>query len=306
MHTSCTPIWRICWWKELKRFPRLRASQASTADTSLSQEGWCCPNPSSISDTEPLPYETAVQDNYIEADPLENMTRGLVLKDVYFHIQTAFTTGDSWDLLTRKWPINTQSFPWTVTGSPHFYNVHGCGSFPAETDGNPHSELPRRLAYSGPVGRRATISQILPPQPLWGPGIQGQFCQELCPSQRISFLSIVFDSAQMRAVVMPERVLAIQQLVASFKIGARRPLVGLMLSLIAPASLVLQVGLLSIQPLHYWLKPRVPPMLGVTDVSMSVEQACVAAWPLERLSVDETGRALWYGLQKEGGLNRCF
>uniref|UniRef100_A0A673L696 XK-related protein n=1 Tax=Sinocyclocheilus rhinocerous TaxID=307959 RepID=A0A673L696_9TELE len=33
-----------------------------------------------------------------------------------------------------------------------FYEVHGCGSLPAETDGNPHSELPRRLAHSGPVG----------------------------------------------------------------------------------------------------------------------------------------------------------
>ncbi len=52
----------------------------------------------------------------------------------------------------------------------------GCGSFPAETDGNPHPELPRRLAHFGPVGGQASISQIRAPQPLRVPRTQGKFC----------------------------------------------------------------------------------------------------------------------------------
>ncbi len=40
---------------------------------------------------------------------------------------------------------------WTIPGSPHFYEVHGRGYFPSKTDGNLHSQIPRRLAHSGPV-----------------------------------------------------------------------------------------------------------------------------------------------------------
>ncbi len=58
---------------------------------------------------------------------------------------------------------------------------------PSETDGNPHPKLPPRLAHFGPVGGRASISQI------------------------------------------------------------------------ASASSVLQLGLLHMWPLQYWLKPWVPP-----------------------------------------------
>ncbi len=66
----------------------------------------------------------------------------------------------------------------TVSGPPHFYEVHGRGSFPSKTDGNPHSQLPRRLAHSGPVRGGATIAQIPSPQPPRAPGSQGQFRQE--------------------------------------------------------------------------------------------------------------------------------
>ncbi|KAL0168644.1 hypothetical protein M9458_036866, partial [Cirrhinus mrigala] len=46
----------------------------------------------------------------------------------------------------------------------------------------------------------------------------------LSPSQQISFLETVLDSTLMRGVVVPQRALAIQQLTASFKVGASRPL----------------------------------------------------------------------------------
>ncbi len=65
-----------------------------------------------------------------------------------------------------------------VPGSPHFYAMHGCGSLPSATDGNPHSQLPRWLAQSDPVRGAFDIAQDPPPQPLRLPGAQGQFCQE--------------------------------------------------------------------------------------------------------------------------------
>ncbi len=77
---------------------------------------------------------------------------------------------------------------WAVPGSPHFYEVHGCGSFPTETDGNLHPELPRRLANFGPVGGRVAISQIRAPQPLRVPRTQGQCCQEHAVLQPTNFV----------------------------------------------------------------------------------------------------------------------
>ncbi len=66
---------------------------------------------------------------------------------------------------------------WAVSGPPYFYEVHGRGSFPSKTDANPHSQLHRRLAHSGPVRGGTTFTQNPHPQPLRAPGAQGQFCQ---------------------------------------------------------------------------------------------------------------------------------
>ncbi len=84
----------------------------------------------------------------------------------------------------------------------------------------------------------------------------------------------------MRAVVMPERALAIQQLAASFKLGVPCPLKVFqrMLGLMASESSVLQLGLLHMRPLQYWLKPRVPPHAWRNGrLRVKVNQACVAA-----------------------------
>ncbi len=66
--------------------------------------------------------------------------------------------------------------------------MHGRGSFPSETDGNPHSQLPRRLAHSGPVRGGTTFSQNPHPQPLRAPGAQGQFRQKRTVSQPTSIV----------------------------------------------------------------------------------------------------------------------
>ncbi len=92
-------------------------------------------------------------------------------------------------------------------------------------------------------------------------GLRVNFAKStLSPSQRISFLGTVLDSAQMRAVVAPERALAMRKLAASFEIGAARPLKTFqrMLGLMATASPALQLGLLRMRPLQRWLKPQVP------------------------------------------------
>ncbi len=89
-------------------------------------------------------------------------------------------------------------------------------------------------------------------------GLRVNFAKSaLSPSQQIPFLGTVIDSARTRAVVTSERVLAIQQLAAPFKLGVPRPLKAFqrMLGLMASASSVFQLGLIHMQPLQYWLKP---------------------------------------------------
>ncbi len=76
---------------------------------------------------------------------------------------------------------------WAVHDSPHFYTMHGCGSLTSATDGNPHTQLPHRLAHSGPVA--GNIAQDPPPQPLRLPGAQGQICQEHTVTQPTSLVS---------------------------------------------------------------------------------------------------------------------
>ncbi len=157
------------------------------------QKGWWSETHTRSQTSESHPYETVVQDDYIKADPLANMPRGLVIfigsercllshpdsppPQVVLEIRLRGS-----GLLIHGPPL------WAVPGSPHFYEVHGCGSFPTETDGNPHAELPRRLAHFGPVGGRASISQSWAPQLLRVPRTQGKFCQERAVPQPTNFV----------------------------------------------------------------------------------------------------------------------
>ncbi len=113
-------------------------------------------------------------------------------------------------------------------------------------------------------------------------GLRVNFAKSaLSPSQRIYFLETVIDSARMRAVVMPEGALAIQQVAASFKLPRPLKVFQRMLGLMASASSVLQLGLLHMRPLQYWLKPRVlPHTWRHRRLCVKVNQACVAALAL--------------------------
>ncbi len=112
-------------------------------------------------------------------------------------------------------------------------------------------------------------------------GLRVNFAKSaLSPSQRVSFLGTVLDSARMRAVIAPERTLAIQKLAATFKSDTARPLKVFqrMLGLMAAASPVLQLGLLRMRPLQRWLKPRVPQNAWRHGrLHIRVNQACVTA-----------------------------
>ncbi len=142
---------------------------------------------------ESRPHEKVIQDDHAEADPLADSHRGLVLfsgpeRRILSHpdsppLQTILEIR----LRGSGLPVHGPTL-WTVSGPPHFYEVHGRGSFPSKTDGNPHSQLRRRLAHSGPVRGEATFTQNPPPQPLGAPGAQGQFRQERTVSQPTSIV----------------------------------------------------------------------------------------------------------------------
>ncbi len=204
----------------------------------------------------------------------------LDLKDAYFHIQIAPPSQTILEIRLRGsgLPVHGPTL-WAVSGPPYFYEVHGRGSFPSETDGNPHSnDLDDWLILAQSevelLSHRTLILSHLERL-----GLRVNFAKSaLSPSQRVSFLGTVLDSARMRAVIAPERALAIQKLAATFKSDTARPLKVFqrMLGLMAAASPVLQLGLLRMHPLQRWLKPRVPHNAWHHGrLHIRVNQACV-------------------------------
>ncbi len=149
------------------------------------QKGWRPPAHPRSQTPESRPHETAIQDDHTEADPLADLHRGLVLFSGPERCILSHPSSQT-ILEIRLWgsglPVHGPTL-WAVSGPPYFYEVHGRGSFPSETDGNPHSQLPRGLAHSGPVRGGTTFTQNPHPQPLRAPGAQGQFHQKRTVSQ---------------------------------------------------------------------------------------------------------------------------
>ncbi len=102
------------------------------------------------------PDEKVVQDDHFETDPRANMPRGLV-HVTGFERRVLSHPGSPpsetiLEISIRRGGISIQGPPiWAVPGSLHFYMMHGCGSLPSATDGNPHTQLPRQQTHSGPV-----------------------------------------------------------------------------------------------------------------------------------------------------------
>ncbi len=153
------------------------------------QEGWWSKTHSRSQKSESRPYETAVQDDYIKADPLANM---VIFAESEIRLLSRPDSPPPQAVLEiRLWGsgLSIHGPPLrAVPGFPHFYEVHGCGSIPAETDGHLHPELPQRLAHFGQVGGRDSISQIRASQQLRVPRNQGQFCQERAVPQPTDFV----------------------------------------------------------------------------------------------------------------------
>ncbi|XDV31685.1 hypothetical protein PO909_002648 [Leuciscus waleckii] len=102
----------------------------------------------------------------------------------------------------------------------------------------------------------------------------------LSPRQIISFLGTELDSLSMIARLSPQRVLDVQRAASSFRCGASVPLKKFqrMLGLMASASSVLQLGLLRMRPLQFWLKARVPRRAWASGLlRLKVNQKCIAA-----------------------------
>ncbi len=234
----------------------------------------------------------------------------LDLKDAYFHIQIAphhrRFLRFAFEGVAYQYTGPTL---WAVSGPPYFYEVHGRGSFPSETDGNPHSQLPRRLAHSGPVRGGTTFTQNPHPQPLRAPGAQGQFRQKRTVSQPTSIVPGYSsglsshesgDSARTRSGHSETR--------GPFKSDTARPLKVFqrMLGLMAAASPVLQLGLLRMRPLQRWLKPLVPHNAWHHGrLHIRVNQACVTALtPWKNPRWMEKGVAMGFGPHQESCHNR--
>ncbi len=112
-------------------------------------------------------------------------------------------------------------------------------------------------------------------------GLRVNFAKSiLSPSQQVSFLGTVINSVQMAATVSAERATTIQRHTASFEEGTARPLKAFqrMLGHMAAASPVLQLCLLHMQPIQFWLKQRVPSAaLHQGRHRITVTRACASA-----------------------------
>ncbi len=207
-------------------------------------------------------------------------------------------------------PIHSPSL-WAVSGFLHFYEVHGCGFFPAETDGNLHPELPRRLAHFGLVGGRASFSQIRAPQPLIVPRTQGQFFQEhavpqptnfvpgnsyrLSPNEGGSHARMCYGYSAARGFIQirsPSPSQRVSEDVGPHGLSVFDTSVG-------PASHAAPSVLAETSSSSKCLASRTPLCQGEPGLHCS-------SGPLEKTSVDGTGCAPGHGLQKEGGLNKCL
>ncbi len=188
---------------------------------------------------------------------------------------------------------------WAIPCSPHFYMMHGCSSLPSATDGNPHTQLPQRLAHSDPVTGSFNIAQDPPPQPLRLPWAQAQLCQEHTVTQPTDFVpGYSYRLVQMTATASAGRAITIQRHMASFKEGTACPLKAFqrMLGCMAAASPVLMLGLLHMRHIQFWLKQRVPSAPqrnGDSDL-------CISPGPLEGPLLAKARRDPRHSAQKEG------
>ncbi len=188
---------------------------------------------------------------------------------VHFSQPDQRTTACCWRLQTKRWST-IKCLPWTslwpriITRLRLLVGRQRSPTFPSRAEKlRPSLDMPTCLLDKWPwrfILWRIRYGQVWP-RPR---GFQGA-AQRDRPS----------PTHHQRVTVAPECALAIQRLAASFKIGASDPLKTFqnMLCLMASASPVLQLGLLRMRPLQYWLKPLIPSHAW----RVKVDRACLAA-----------------------------
>ncbi len=161
-----------------------------------------------------------------------------------------------------------------------------------------------------PSRRWFNIAQDPPPQPLTLPGAQGQLCQEHTITQPMSFVPghsyrLSADDSNCLSGVNRDNSAPRGLLQGRYRQSAKSfPELGLMVA----ASLVLQLGLLHMRPIQFWLKQRGPSAAwrhGCHCVTVTL--ACVSAlahWRGPLLAKARRGPR--HGAQKEGCHDRCF
>ncbi len=187
--------------------------------------------------------------------------------------------------------------------------MHGCGSLPSATDGNLHTQLPRRLAHSGPVVGSFNIAQDPPPQPLRLPGAQGQLCQKHTVTQPTSF--IPGHSYQLSAYNSNCLSGASHDYSAPLLKGRYRPSAqsftenagpygsGFADTSVGSASHVIHPVLAEAEGSICGLASRTPPRNGDSGL-------CISPGLLEGPLLAKARRDPRHGAQKEGCHERCF
>ncbi len=113
----------------------------------------------------------------------------LDLNDAYFHIQVAPHHRRFLRFAFKGVAYQYKVLPFGLSlAARTFTRLHGCSSLPSATDGNPHTQLPRRLTDSGPVPVLTSHKTLLFSH-LDCLGLRVNFAKRiLSPSQRVSFL----------------------------------------------------------------------------------------------------------------------
>ncbi|KAI2664298.1 Transposon Ty3-G Gag-Pol polyprotein [Labeo rohita] len=238
----------------------------------------------------------AVQDVNSEADPLARSLRGLIAPHHRRFLRFAF------EGVAYQYTV----LPFGLSLAPRtFTKCMDAALAPPETEGNPHPQLPRRLARSGPVGGRTVVSQDPSPQPLRVPRTQGQFAQEYVapqPENIVSGSNFRFNSAEGYGCA---RASSVNTTISGFVQG-RSPLPPQAVSENA-RSYGLGIPSAGIGVTTY----ATPSALVETTSSASCMASrpsacqcgpslCESPGPLEGPAMVQKGRALGFGLQKEG------
>ncbi|XDV23844.1 hypothetical protein PO909_028228 [Leuciscus waleckii] len=198
--------------------------------------------------------ETPVQNAHNQKNPCADSPRGLVYvnrsEGRVFSNTDSVTSQAIFEIRLRGPGISVHSpAVRLVPSTPYIYDVHGRSARTPQTPGHASIELLGRLAVSSSItlgAHRAQDHFTRTPREF---GSQSQLGEEFSVSQSDNILSghrtglAVYDSA-----TVPLR--KFQR----------------MLGLMASASSVLQLGLLRMRPLQFWLKARVPHRAWTSDL----------------------------------------